>query len=286
VSDWRNWDYFPPSTPRAAKGGIRAHSQRGGFAQSWWARRWIAVLEGFNLGGRLQRGRSYARQGQVLSIAIESGSVSAEVQGSRPAPYQVRIQVKPLSQQDWRKLAGVVSSQAIYGAKLLGGEMPQDIETAFQAAGLSLFPQRYNDLRTDCSCPDASNPCKHIAAVYYLLGEEFDRDPFLLFRLRGMAREEFLGILGEAAPGGVERQNEPIPPEPLPMSPHEFWNGGALPEQLLDDVTLPTAGAVILRRLGKFPFWRGRESLLDSLQPVYLAAASRAAQAISEERPA
>jgi hypothetical protein len=83
------------------------------------------------------------------------------------------------------------------------GEMPQDIEQAFAKAGLSLFPARHNDLKTECSCPDWSNPCKHIAAVYYLLGEEFDRDPFLIFQLRGMSREEFLGILGESASPGI-----------------------------------------------------------------------------------
>jgi len=63
---------------------------------------------------------------------------------------------------------------------------------------LSLFPQKQRDLKTNCSCPDWSNPCKHIAAVYYLLGEEFDRDPFLIFRLRGIAREDFVKLLSKA----------------------------------------------------------------------------------------
>jgi uncharacterized Zn finger protein len=282
MSDWREWDRFPKTTPRQAKGGIRAQSQRGGFGQSWWARRWIAVLEAFNLGGRLTRGRSYARKGQVLSIAIEPGKVHASVQGSRPNPYQVSIEVTPLSRNDWRKLADVVSSQAIFGAKLLGGEMPQDIETAFQTAGLSLFPQRSNDLHTHCSCPDWSNPCKHIAAVYYLLGEEFDRDPFLVFQLRGMSREEFLSLLGEVATV-TTGATEPLPPEPLPVSPLAFWTAPPLPEHLLGDITPSPVGSALLRRLGKFPFWRGRENLVDALDPLYRSAASRALQRISEE---
>jgi uncharacterized Zn finger protein len=281
MSDWRDWGYFRKSTPRAAKGGIRAHSQRGGFGQSWWARRWIAVLESFHMGARLQRGRSYARSGQVLSIAIGPGSVSASVQGSRPQPYRVSIEVKPLSRQDWRKLADVVSSQAIFGAKLLGGEMPQDIETAFQTAGLSLFPQRSNDLHTHCSCPDSSNPCKHIAAVYYLLGEEFDRDPFLVFQLRGMARDEFLNLLGESLPAVVKEAQ--VTPEPLPVAALEFWTAPPLPDHLLGEVSPSPAGAALPRRLGKFPFWRGRESLADALDPVYRSAASRASQVVSEE---
>jgi len=277
-----NWGYyFRPSRPRAAKGGIRAQSQRGKFGESWWAKQWIELLERFDLGARLTRGRRYARDGQVLSIAVKPGVVSAKVQGSRPTPYEIRIEVKPLSKANWRKFAEVVSSQAIYGAKLLGGEMPQDIQTVFRAAGLSLFPEKHSDLQTDCSCPDWSNPCKHIAAVYYLIGEEFDRDPFLIFQLRGMGREEFLGLLGESAPAASATKEE-APAEPLPASAAAFWTGGALPENLPGGVALASAGAILPRRLGKFPFWRGRENFLDALELIYKSAADAAARTISE----
>src|SRR5438874_11790706 len=94
-------DYYPRSTPRAAKGGIKAQSKRGGFGESWWARRWIAVLESFDIGARLGRGRSYARGGQVLSIDVGTGTVKAKVQGSRPKPYDVTIEVKTLTPEQW-----------------------------------------------------------------------------------------------------------------------------------------------------------------------------------------
>jgi len=97
-------NYFPASKPRRVSGGIKAQSQRGAFASRWWAQRWIAVLESFHIGARLNRGRSYARQGQVLDIQIAPGEVKAKVQGSRPRPYQVSIKLKPLSAADWRKL--------------------------------------------------------------------------------------------------------------------------------------------------------------------------------------
>jgi uncharacterized Zn finger protein len=280
MSEWHDWRYFPKSLPRAARGGIRAQSLRGGFAQNWWAKRWLAVLDSFQLGGRLHRGRSYARRGQVVAISIERGTVSAEVQGSRPDPYEVQLRVEPLSQADWRKVAEVVSGQAIFGAKLLGGEMPQDIETVFQAAGLSLFPQKYSDLKTDCSCPDWSNPCKHIAAVYYLLGEEFDRDPFLIFRLRGIEREQFLALLGDPAPAVF---SAPTKEEPLPVSPQSFWSGGILPGDLIGEIGPTPAGAALPRRAGKFPFWRGRENFLDTMESIYKAAAAKAAEKISED---
>src|ERR1043166_5916739 len=195
-----DYDYFPPpSRPLAAKGGIKAQSKRGAIGETWWAKRWIAVLESFQIGARLDRGRSYARRGQVLTIAIDKGVVTAKVQGSRPTPYEVTIELNVLSAADWRNLAVVLSQQVLYSAKLLAGEMPQDIEEAFREAGLSLFPAKLADLKTECSCPYWSNPCKHIAAVYYLLGEEFDRNPFLLFTLRGMKREELVELLDAGA---------------------------------------------------------------------------------------
>lgn len=279
---WRDDDfgrYFPPSRPRQAKGGIKSQSKRGEFGTSWWAKRWIAVLEGFNIGARLGRGRSYARNGQVLSIQVEEGRVRAAVQGSRPKPYDITLQVKTLPAADWKKLSQALSRQALFAAKLLAGEMPQDIEQVFKEAGLSLFPTRLGDLKTECSCPDSSNPCKHIAAVYYLLGEEFDRDPFLIFTLRGLGREELLDLLGKTGVSGSDEPSEarevPLPPEPLTAEPGAFWGGGVLPDELFGEVAVPPIPAALPRRLGGFPFWRGQEPFLQAIGPDYAAASPR-----------
>ena len=279
----RYYDFFPRSVPRKAKGGIKAQSKRGAFGGSWWARRWIAVLEGFDIGARLGRGRSYARRGQVLSINIDKGRVSAKVQGSRSRPYDVVIKVKTLSAAEWKKLAKALSRQALFAAKLLSGEMPQDIESAFKKTRLSLFPEKLRDLATDCSCPDWSNPCKHIAAVYYLIGEEFDRDPFLLFKLRGMSREEVIGLLDRsggntararrAKPASAEPPQE-APPAPEPLTPDAaaFWNGRS-DERALDDlfgeIQIPTLSAALPRRLGSFPFWRADEPFIEAIERIY-----------------
>lgn len=277
------WDFydrferFEPSVPRKAKGGIRAQSTRGSFGESWWAKRWMQVLESFQLGGRLQRGRRYARSGQVLSIAIAKGTVAAEVQGSRPDPYQVNMQVKTLASADWTKVAGAISGQALFAAKLLAGELPAEIEGVFQAEGLSLFPVRLSDLRTHCSCPDASNPCKHIAAVYCLLAEEFDRDPFLVFQLRGMTRDEFLGMIAQPVPPPAE---EILPPEPLPDDTDRFWNRKPLRAGWLGEVQPPALPAALVRRLGHLPFWRSSENFRDAMQAIYVRAS-----AITDEPP-
>ena len=277
--------HFPPSRPREAKGGIKTQSKRGTFGESWWAKRWIAVLESFNIGARLGRGRAYARSGQVLSIDISKGTVLARVQGSRPKPYEITIKVKALSIADWKTLAKALSRQAIFATKLLAGEMPQDIEKVFKDVDLSLFPSKLKDLGTDCSCPDWSNPCKHIAAVYYLLGEEFDRDPFLLFTLRGMSREELVGLLGRTAEKATgrktrgksmspETQERSLPPEPVPLDVSAFWGRGRLPAELFGEVRVPAVPAALPKRLGGFPFWRGEQRFLEAIEPIYRQASS------------
>ena len=290
---WRDFPTFKPSVPRAATGGIKAQSRQGSFGTNWWAKRWIAVLEGFHLGARLTRGRSYARGGQVLDIEVETGVITANVQGSRPRPYAVEIRVKTLSKSDQATLGNALSQQALFAAKLLAGEMPQDIEQALTGTRVSLFPDRLDDLKTECSCPDWSNPCKHIAAVYYLMGEEFDRDPFLIFKLRGIDRDQLTALLGEhEQPAGKRKRGtspaarEAMPPasEPIQPSAEAFWDGAALPPGWLGEVRTPPLPAALLKRLGTFPFWRGNERFLDALVPVYPRASERAQEALLESR--
>jgi uncharacterized Zn finger protein len=263
----------PRSKPLEAKGGIRAQSRQGDFGSTWWAKRWQAVLDSFRLGGRLARGRSYAREGQVLSIQFESGKVRARVQGSREEPYDVEIGVTPLTAHQWDRVIESLSRQALFVAKLLAGEMPQNVEDVFTGSKLSLFPEKRGDLHTDCSCPDEANPCKHVAAVYYLLGEEFDRDPFLIFRLRGLEREDLLARLRRGAPPQAQASEAPPAGEPLAAQPNAFWN--LTPE--VDDygeVQAPPVTAGVVRRLGKFPFWRGERPLAEGVEPAYVQASA------------
>jgi uncharacterized Zn finger protein len=182
----------PRSKPRRVEGGIKARTTRGAIGKSWWSRRFLAVLESFPFAGRLARGRSYARAGQVLSLAVRPGEVTASVQGSRPKPYRVTVLLDPFPALVWARVEVALAEQAIYSARLLAGEMPPDIEDVFAAAGAPLFPQRQQDLTMSCSCPDHAVPCKHLAATFYLLAEAFDEDPFQILHWRGRDRESLL----------------------------------------------------------------------------------------------
>ena len=278
------YEYPPYSRPIEVKGGIKAGSKRGAFGSSWWSKRWLQTLDEFEIGARLDRGRSYARRGQVMSIDVRSGIVKAKVQGSRERPYSVSIEVRIISPENWKLVLQEFTDQPIIAASLLSGRMPDDVDDTFHSIGLSMFPERENDLETDCSCPDYSNPCKHVAAVYLLLGEEFDRDPFLIFRLRGLELDRLLGDDFRRAAQTLEAPF--LAAEPLPSDSEDFWLN---PLARLDEKDYagpaepPEADASLPQQLGRFPFWRGDQDFATSLQGIYRAASRRAKEVYEDQ---
>jgi len=251
------WEDWPPARPIRVDGGIRARSKRGAIGEQWWSRRFIGVLESYGMSGRLARGRSYARAGQVLDFALSQGKVTARVQGSRVRPYQVRIGVLPLTSAQWRRVQDRLASQALFRAKLLAGEMPHEIEEVFAECGTPLFPRSATDLDMHCSCPDWEVPCKHLAAVCYVLAEEFDRDPFGMLAWRGRARDELLAALRQiqaagTGPGQDAAAGRPapatgagldVPAPPLEECLDGFWSPGLSPARLRALASAPDAAA-------------------------------------------
>jgi uncharacterized Zn finger protein len=259
---WGSWEHYQPSHPKPVKNGIKTRNARGAIGETWWSKRWIQVLESLGMGARLDRGRSYARRGQVVTVDIQKGAVAAKVQGTRPKPYSITIRLAPLSDMDWNKITDVMASQAIFAAKLLSGEVPQNIEEAFSGAKVSLFPKSGKDLDTDCSCPDYANPCKHIAAVYYILAEMFDGDPFLIFKLRGRDKDEVVQALRQKRGQALENEGPKAVevmefPEsfivPLEDCLANFWQAGEALNSFVTNPVPPEIESAILKRLGKPP---------------------------------
>jgi len=279
--------YFKPTKAIKTKDGIKAQSQRGAFAKNWWAQRWIAALERLVDSGRLTRGRKYARQGQVLSIEETKDGIAARVQGSMRTPYKIKIQIAKLTDAEWDKVMDALAEQAIFSAQLLAGEMPQDIEQVFERAKVSLFPSSRRDLETDCSCPDYSNPCKHIAAAHYILGERFDEDPFLIFRLRGRTQEQVMQELRKRRAGDeeiVEEEAEEIEAIiPLEEQVENFWDVRAPLEGFSVSIRQPAIEMPLLKRLGAASFVPdpGVESLL---REAYQTIGRRAIQVAFQEQ--
>lgn len=249
-------EYYPRRKPKKVKGGIKAQSKRGAFGESWWAKRWNQTLEEYDIGARLGRGRSYARSGQVETIDISKGKVSSIVHGSDT--YEVSIRVKTFETDVWRRIAKDMFARPAMSAQLLAGKMPKEIEDVFDDADVRLFP-KLDEIETDCTCPDWSNPCKHIAAVYLLLAEEFDRDPFLIFHLRGTEKKNLLKLagMGKKKKENIAGKNTTIKSDSagahmhtkvvhrsrqLSADPQKFWRVGSVAKTAKTS-TAPAVGA-------------------------------------------
>jgi uncharacterized Zn finger protein len=289
---WNDYHGFPrKSKPRRVAGGIKTRSRHGAIGETWWSRRWIQVLESFNMGARLGRGRSYARQGQITSLDIQVGQVEALVQGSRARPYRVVIHLKPLSNKDWAKVTDAMAAKALFAAKLLSGEMPQNIEEAFHEAKRPLMPESSRELVTDCSCPDWANPCKHIAAVYYIMAERFDEDPFMIFKLRGRTKEDLIeelrakrtvkepadtpGAVSVCVTGETGRDTTDVA-VPLASCLDAFWRAGPELDIFVIHPPVPEVARAVLRRLGAAPLEFGGPPVDNLLAQAYDAATEAA----------
>lgn len=253
-------------------------------AETWWADRWLHVLNQFGWKNRIANGRLYAKDGRVGTFVVESGRIKAKVQGTRAEPYDVTIQLKPLPDSDWDLVVDIMSCQALFTAQLLAGDMPQDVEEVFDAAHAPLFPRTKDDLKAHCTCPDMVNPCKHIAAVYYVMAEAFDKDPFLIFHLRGRSREALLAML--RAQRAAEAQAGPLAIETLDAGSLEtlrFWQAGDELEAVHIQIQVPSIPGANARRIGRPPFWRSPADPVTRLPEVYEAIARRAREVALNE---
>ncbi len=257
--------------------------------REWWVERWLELLDSYRFKKRLERGRNYAREGNVLSIDFRESKAFAKVQGSDVEPYQVSLALEPFTNEDWDYVIATMSQKAIYSAQLLAGEMPDNIEQVFTVNGLSLFPFSLSDVRSRCSCPDKANPCKHIAAVYYQLGDRFSEDPFVIFQLRGRTREQILEMLRQlrsqrVAVKGVKGEDIKLEPKKTEINPkptqkqdktaikRNFWQYDEPLESSLINLTPPTDNKTVIDLLGKIPLpTADADAVQQFLVGVYIA---------------
>jgi len=236
---------------------------------SWWAQQWLKNLESFGLAGRSSRVRSYVRNGNIQDIIISSGSITANVKGNRKDPYKVDIALKTLSPDEWEKVLDALAGKAIYSAKMLAGEMPDNIEEVFSALDVSLFPASANDLSARCTCEDWPEPCRHMAVVCYALALEFARNPFVLFKLRGMDKEQIIEAIrkrrtkdtGTLAVGDAKKvaeaeelsqsMEQDYNSQPVSQSGVNYWTGRMKNCDIKIVIEPPLVEQSILKRLGE-----------------------------------
>jgi uncharacterized Zn finger protein len=265
------------------------------FSRTWWGKKFIAALEQFSDAGRLSRGRSYANNGKVKSFEIKDGIVTAQVRGSvnpyygvyKEPLYTTTIEFQPISAAKWAAAIALIASRASLISRLLLNEIPDNIEDSFALLGLNLLPHSKKDFDTKCSCPDWGNPCKHIAGVYYLVAAELDRDPFLLFELRGLSREDLHKELAKSPLGqalSAELQLAQRPPQsassyhtrPLTVSTgtieglRDFWQGAKRLSQTIEPLPQTLVSAIPVKKQGDFPaFWHRENSFIEAMETLY-----------------
>ncbi|BAY83713.1 zinc finger SWIM domain-containing protein [Calothrix parasitica NIES-267] len=237
-------------------------------SREWWSQRWLELLDSYRFKKRLERGRNYARQGNILSIEFANAKVLAKVQGSEPEPYSLSLSLDSFSDEEWGFVVETMSQKAIFSAKLLAGEMPQNIEEVFTANGLSLFPFTLSEVHSKCSCPDKANPCKHIAAVYYQLADRFSEDPFVLFQLRGRSKQTILNDLRQIRSDKVENTEtsdvqDSINNEQKSLNLENFWQYNQPLESSLV-VIAPSTGETVLDVLGSIPLAKEDENIANT----------------------
>jgi uncharacterized Zn finger protein len=264
------------------------------FSRTWWGQRFIEALERFTDPGRLGRGRAYASNGRILDYTLDNGTVSARVRGSvnpyfgvyKEPIYKTSITIKAISASDWKKVINKLAARADLVTKLLMNEMPDTVEDVFSELHLHLLPYIQSDFKTSCTCPDSWNPCKHIAGVYYLLASKLDTDPFLMFELRGLSRENLRTELartplGQILASSLEEANIAVEPvetyytrpsqNVAPITSHkEFWTGAKRLPPLPANALQTSVPALLIKKQGDYPpFWNKDISFIKVMEELY-----------------
>jgi len=265
---------------------------RAPVARNWWASRWARSLTGVLDAARLTKARSYVRRGQVVDLDIQVGLILASVLNGGNMPQRVRIEVKTLGEDEWDRVLGVLSDRASYAAQLLNGQMPHEVEDAFQLAGVSLFPTT-SRITTTCTCADVIKPCQHAAAVLLLVGEVLDRDPFLMLTLRGRSRAQIMSALRNRRAQMADDENvgnrgisrAHMEDAQLADRIDDFWHLDQKVRELVLHVQMPEVDYELLKRLGS-PAFAEDEQLDARLARVYDRVSRRAIEVAYHESPA
>lgn len=197
-----------PEKARKVRGGLKLTGEWP-MRLSWAAMAWVEGVSRAAAPDVVAQGVEYARGAQTRTFTIEPGRVIAEVQGRQYRPHRALIEFAVPTDAQWHAVESAMTEQAVFAAKLLAHEVPDTIQSVFDPLNLRLYPalsaQADADLKVSCTCGHPSPWCKHVVCSALLLAERMDKNPFLIFTLRGLPGEELLERLRSrraAAQGG------------------------------------------------------------------------------------
>lgn len=179
-------------------------AKRKSYGNTWWGKEWLKVLEETD-SDRLSRGKSLANRGFVNKIKITKGKISANVKSSgygygyyynSPSSYRVVINFEPFTKDEIKTIKQIISENSSIAIELEMGNLPQIFIEKLEKANIFIFPKNWKKSNNKCNCWDYDPSCKHLAAVYFMLANEIDKDPFILFQVRGLKKENLVKVSG------------------------------------------------------------------------------------------
>ncbi|MCW5920710.1 MAG: DEAD/DEAH box helicase [Saprospiraceae bacterium] len=285
------WYKKPQRKPLNPNQGIRINARAAG--STWWGKQWLEAFNNISDANRLPRGRAYAGNGSVLDIRFSGNKIAAEVQGSRYHPYEINIAIPAFSEKEKQAVAQLVSENPDLLSRLLNRELPPELNDACAREGVQIFPRRWGDLKASCSCPDWAMPCKHLAAIIYVVANEIDKNPFLVFDLHQF---DLLAALEKA--GFSAQQTRQIAATPLaslrtPLSTGKgpghtpLSLGKGLGERLdsLDFSTIPDCRDALLTILADKPAFYPDGDFKTILKKMYAGVAKFVGKELAAELP-
>jgi uncharacterized Zn finger protein len=254
------------------------------FTETWWGSRWIQALRRLGRGWARSLANARSSTSGIRDLDISPGRIEAVVPGDNGDTYNLRIRLRTLPESTWQRVLRRLTRKALYAAKLLSGEMPRDIERVFAQSRASLFPRRRHEIDVSCTCGYLEHPCAHVAAAQYVLAEAFDRDPFLLFELRGRSREQVLAVLREIRgsrasldrAGAAALLDEDDDDAPFQPRPEDYALAGDDLAALGFHIAAPDVTVGAIRAIGPPRSWPQPLPMLRAFVPIYRAASALA----------
>ena len=266
------------------------------MTRTWWGERFLEALEQRMDYGRLSRGRAYSGPNRMLDFSIQGAKIKAKLRGNtnpyfgvyEEPEYRVSIQLKTIAKARWQSIIKDLAGNAAWLSRLILNEMPDNIQQVFVKHNANLLPGTSSqDLSTKCSCPDWANPCKHVAGTYYKVASLLDRDPFLLFELRGMEKSILHQNLAES-PLGKALLSQITQPDAIPLEIVEhrfthpgyedrkettfktFWHGETDCPSPGNTQSYSPVSAALIKKQGAYPpFWDQDQSFVEVMEAVY-----------------
>lgn len=246
------------------------------IGNTWWSGRFLRSLDRLGLSTGIKKSNPDLPLKEAPTVEVSTDGIRG--QGFDLHPYSCSIEFAPFTDWEWEETLERLAFQDLLAAALLiTGRLPPHIEDFFSPLGRQLLPSQADELELHCTCTDRSPLCRHLAATASIFAERLDRDPWLLFLVRGRSAQSIQDSLSERWNREAVQLTTPpnknrVPIPPLPID--DFWEGGGSWDpawEVPSGKTFPT-----VKRLGLPEPKVNQEAWMRVLNETYSTIAQRA----------